>query len=130
MNIYVGNLPKHVTKQDVQELFEAHGKVATVSLITDKFTGESRGLAFVEMPDNDEAVKAINSLNGKEFEGSNLTVNEARPREARPAGGSRGGGSRGGGYGGGFGGGGRRGGGYESAGSGMRERKRGFRFSW
>jgi len=95
MNIYVGNLPYSATSEAVEALFAQHGTVNSVRIITDKFTGSPRGFAFVEMGSNDEANAAIAALNGAEFEGKRLRVNEARPREARP---ERGGGGGGGGY--------------------------------
>lgn len=102
--LYVGNLSFDTTEGDIRSLFEACGSVTSCSLITDKFTGKSRGFAFVEMSSSEEAAKAISDLHGKDFDGRALTVNEAKPREDRP----RGGGGGGGGYGGGGGGGGRR----------------------
>ncbi|UCC73916.1 MAG: RNA-binding protein [Gemmatimonadota bacterium] len=109
MNIYVGNLSRDVTEEELREAFEAFGQVASVNVITDKFSGEPRGFAFVEMPAKAEAQSAIDDLNGKELKGRTLNVNEARPRsEGRRGGGGRGGGGRGGG---GRGGGGRGGGG-------------------
>jgi len=112
--LYVGNVPFSTTSQDLQTLFAQHGAVASVELISDKFTGRSRGFAFVEMATPEDAQKAIQTLNGFAIEGRNLTVNEARPKEDRPprSGGFGGGGGGGGGYhGGGGGGGGFRGGG-------------------
>lgn len=102
--LYVGNLSFQTTEDDLRGLFEAHGSVTSCSLIMDKFTGKSRGFAFVEMASPADAQKAISALNGQEFAGRALTVNEARPREDRPRGG---GGGYGGGGGGGYGGGGR-----------------------
>lgn len=99
MNIYVGNLSWEVTQDDLMEAFQAHGQVASVNIITDKYTGKSRGFGFVEMPNDDEAHAAIDALNGAELKGRNLNVNEARPREERPRRGG-GGGRRGGGRGG------------------------------
>jgi len=93
MNIYVGNLSRDVTEEDLRQAFEAFGKVESVTIIKDKFSGESRGFGFVEMPTKDEAQSAITGLNGKDLKGRNLNVNEARPR---PEGG-RGRGRRGGG---------------------------------
>ena len=93
MNIYVGNLSRDVTEEDLRQSFEAFGKVASVTIIKDKFSGESRGFGFVEMPAKDEAQSAITGMNGKDLKGRNLNVNEARPR---PEGGS-GRGRRGGG---------------------------------
>jgi len=80
MNIYVGNLSRTVTEDDLRQAFEAFGQVASVTLIKDKFTNESRGFGFVEMPGKDEAQTAINELNGKDLKGRALKVNEARPR--------------------------------------------------
>jgi len=99
MNIYVGNLSYSSTGESLQALFEQHGAVNSVRVITDKFTGSPRGFAFVEMASGDEATAAIAALNGFEFEGKRLRVNEARPREQRP-GGHQGGhhGGGGGGY--------------------------------
>ena len=99
MNIYVGNLPHSTTEAELSEAFEQFGSVSSASIITDKFTGDSRGFGFVEMPSKQEAENAINELNGQDFGGRRLTVNEARPREDRPRGG--GGGRSSGGYGGG-----------------------------
>jgi RNA recognition motif-containing protein len=98
-NIFVGNLPFSATEELVRGLFEPHGVVDRVSIITDRETGRSRGFAFVEMPNDAEGQKAIDAINGAEFSGRRLNVNEARPKEDR--------GSRGGGGGGGYGGGGR-----------------------
>ena len=105
MNIYVGNLSRDVAETDLKEAFQAFGEVQTASIIKDKFTSESRGFGFVEMPNKDEAEKAIAGMNGKELKGRNLTVNEARPRTDRPRTGGGFGGGRGGSRGG-FGGGG------------------------
>ena len=99
--LYVGNLPFNTTENELQELFAQAGTVQEVMLMQDKFTGKSRGFAFVTMATEADAQKAIADLNGKTVEGRPLTVNEARPREARPPGGGGGGGGRGGGYGGG-----------------------------
>jgi RNA recognition motif-containing protein len=93
MNIYVGNISRTATEQDLKEAFEAFGAVQSAAIIKDKFSGESRGFGFVEMPNKEEADKAISSLNGKDLKGRNLTVNEARPRTDRPR---TGGGGRGG----------------------------------
>ncbi|RJP22563.1 MAG: RNA-binding protein [Candidatus Abyssobacteria bacterium SURF_5] len=100
MNIYVGNLARGVTENDLREAFAAFGQVASAKIITDKFSGESRGFGFVEMPADAEAREAINGLNGKDLKGQTLNVNEARPRPEgrREGGGPRGGGPRGGGY--------------------------------
>jgi len=95
MNIYVGNLSRDVTEEDLRETFEAFGKVESVTIIKDKFSGESRGFGFVEMPTKTEAQSAIAGVNGKELKGRPLNVNEARPRpEGRRGGGRRGGGGR------------------------------------
>lgn len=83
MNIYVGNLSRSVTDTDLKEAFEAFGEVQSASVIKDKFSGESRGFGFVEMPNKQEADSAISSLNGKDLKGRQLTVNEARPRTDR-----------------------------------------------
>ena len=101
MNIYIGNLSFDTTEDEIQQAFSAFGQVATVNLIKDKFSGESRGFGFVEMPAKAEADAAIAGLNGTEIKGRTVTVNEARPRTEGRSGGGRGG----------FGGGGRRGGG-------------------
>ena len=105
--LYVGNLPFSTTETDLQDLFAQAGPVSEVVLMQDKFTGKSRGFAFVTMATDADATNAVNQLNGKALEGRPLTVNEARPREERPPGG--GGGYRGGGGGGRPGGGGGRG---------------------
>ena len=90
--LYVGNLSFETTEQGLQEAFGQIGKVNSCSLITDKFTGKSRGFAFVEMGSEEDAKKAIAQLGGKEMDGRALTVNEARPREDRPQGNAGGGG--------------------------------------
>jgi len=90
-NIYVGNLDFSATESSVRALFEAHGKVDRVNLVTDRDTGHSRGFAFVEMTDSAEADRAIAALNGTNLEGRLLNVNEARPKTE----GGRGGFSRG-----------------------------------
>ena len=105
MNIYVGNLSFTTTEADLKEAFQVFGEIQTCNIIKDKFTGESRGFGFVEMPNKDEAEKAIAGINGKDLKGRNLTANEARPRTDRPRTGGGFGGGRGGGRGG-FGGGG------------------------
>jgi len=89
MNIYVGNLSPKVTEDDLREAFEAFGQVTSAKIITDKFSGGSRGFGFVEMPAKAEAQSAINDLNGKELKGQPLNVNEARPRPEGPRGGGR-----------------------------------------
>lgn len=82
--LFVGNLPFQATNTDLEDLFSQVGTVASISLITDKFTGKSRGFGFVEMTDAQEAQQAITRLHGKELHGRALTVNEAKPREERP----------------------------------------------
>jgi RNA recognition motif-containing protein len=105
MKIYVGNLSFKATESDVEQLFNQHGEVDSVSIVLDRQTGRSRGFAFVEMKNDEQARAAIAALNGNEVDGRSLTVNEARPRENRAgAGGGYGGGGGGGGYGGGRGG--------------------------
>ncbi len=99
--IYVGNLPHSTSEGELTDLFAAHGTVQSAQIIIDRDTGRSKGFAFVEMSQDDEAQAAIAALNGKDFGGRPLTVNEARPREERPAGGGfRGGAGAGGGRGG------------------------------
>lgn len=112
MNIYVGNLSPKTTEAELQQAFENFGEVDTAKIIKDNITGRSRGFGFVEMPNQEQAQSAIAALNGKELDGSLLTVNEAKPRENRGGGGGgrpRGGAGRPGGGrpggGGGFGGG-------------------------
>lgn len=107
--IYVGNLPFSATEADVTKLFAEYGEVVSVALPTDRETGRPRGFGFVEMED-DAAKQAIAGLNGRDFGGRALNINEARPREAGGGGGGYGGGGGRGGYGGGGGGGGDRGG--------------------
>lgn len=115
MNIYVGNLPFTASEDDVRQAFAAYGTVSSVAIIKDRETGQSRGFAFVEMPNSEEGTAAINAMNGKPLKGRALKVNEARPREESFGGGGGGGGRRQGGFGGG-GGGGRREGGYGGGG--------------
>jgi len=98
MNIYVGNLSRDLTESDLREAFAAFGEVQSAAIIKDKFSGESRGFGFVEMPNKEEAEKAIATLNGKDLKGRTATVNEARPRTDKPRtgfGGGRGGGRTG-----------------------------------
>ncbi len=101
--IYVGGLPFKTTEEELNALFTTHGAVTSAKLITDKYSGQSRGFGFVEMANDEEATAAISKLDGTDFDGRKLTVNEARPMEPR-AGGFNGGrsdrGSRGGGRGG------------------------------
>ena len=106
MNIYISNLSFKVEDSDLRQLFEEYGEVSSAKVITDRYTGRSRGFGFVEMPDNDASLKAISELNQAEYDGKVITVNEARPREDRPKGGHGGGGGdrrRSGGGGGGYG---------------------------
>ncbi|HOP06754.1 MAG TPA: RNA-binding protein [candidate division Zixibacteria bacterium] len=93
MNIYVGNLSFDTTEDDLRDTFAAYGEVSSVNIISDKYTGRSRGFGFVEMPDQSQAQTAITELNGKDLGGRALNINEARPREERgPRSGGRGGG--------------------------------------
>ncbi|MBC8216330.1 MAG: RNA-binding protein [Candidatus Marinimicrobia bacterium] len=85
MNIYVGNLPFKFSEQELSELFAEFGSVTKVQIITDKYTGRSKGFGFVEMSEKEDGEKAISELNDKEVHGRALKVNEARPREDRPA---------------------------------------------
>jgi RNA recognition motif-containing protein len=91
MNIYVGNLSYSVTEDDLKQAFEAFGQVASVSIIKDKFSNQSKGFGFVEMPSQEEAQAAISGMNGKELKGRAMNVNEARPRtdDRRGGGGGR-----------------------------------------
>jgi cold-inducible RNA-binding protein len=128
MKLYVGNLAFQTSSEDLQQLFAQAGTVESASVVEDRETGRSRGFGFVEMSSKEEGEAAIAQFNGKEVNGRNLTVNEAKPRENRGGGGGGGrggfGGGRGGGYGGGGGnrsgggGGGRGGGGYGGGGGG------------
>jgi RNA recognition motif-containing protein len=88
--LYVGGLPYSVTEDKLQEIFSAHGTVDSARVITDRFTGRSRGFGFVEMSSEEEAQTAIDSLNGSDLDGRSLTVNEARPQENRGGGGGGG----------------------------------------
>lgn len=90
-NIYVGNLSYDATEEGLRQAFAEYGEVSSVKIITDRETGRSRGFAFVEMPDANEAKEAIENLNETEIAGRSVTVNEARPRSDRPR---RGGGGR------------------------------------
>jgi RNA recognition motif-containing protein len=93
MNIYAGNLSFDVTEEDLRQAFESYGQVESVTIVKDKYSGQSRGFGFVEMPAKAEATSAINELNGKELKGRTLNVNEARPRsDSRGGKGGRGGG--------------------------------------
>ena len=93
MNIYIGNLPFNATEDEIREVFAAFGQVNSVTIIKDKMSGRSRGFGFVEMAEDAESQNAIQALNGKDFKGRGMVVNEARPREER--GEYRGGASRG-----------------------------------
>jgi len=90
--IYVGGLPYSATEQQLNDLFAAHGTVESARVVTDKFTGQSRGFGFVEMSTDEEAKTAIQKLNGTQMDGRTLTVNEAKPQEPRSGGGGFGGG--------------------------------------
>lgn len=125
MNIYVGNLSYKASEEELRQAFSAYGQVSAVAIIKDAATGQSRGFAFVEMPNATEGQAAITAMNGKDLDGRPLKVNEARPREERPR--REGGGGYGGG-GGGYG-----GGGYGSGqrrGGGQGENRGGPRRSW
>ncbi len=89
MNIYVGNLATDVSEEELRQAFEAFGEIASATIIKDKFSGESRGFGFVEMPSKDEAQSAIEGLNGTDLKGQSLNVNEARPRTENRRGGGR-----------------------------------------
>ena|SRR5208282_6022645 len=95
--LYVGNLAYSVSNADLEELFAQAGQVQSVAIITDKFSGQSKGFGFVEMATPAEASKAIQQLNDTELKGRNIKVNEAKPRESSFGGNSRGGGGGGGG---------------------------------
>ena len=101
MDIYVGNLPYSATDPDLQELFEQHGKVSSARVILDRMSGRSKGFGFVEMPEQSEGTAAIEALNGADFQGRAIRVNESQPK---PAGERRSSGGGGGGFGGGRGG--------------------------
>jgi len=96
-NLYVGNLPHSTTEAELRNVFEPHGAVEKVTLVTDRETGRSRGFGFVEMTNATEADNAIAALNGTELGGRTLTINEAKPKTDRPKGGQRFGGGGGGG---------------------------------
>jgi len=115
--LYVGNLSFQTTSDELRDHFAQAGSVESASVVEDRMTGRSRGFGFVEMASSEEATAAIEQLNGKEFGGRNLTVNEARPRTDRGPGGGYGGNRGGGGYGGG-------GGGYGGGGGGRRDKDR------
>ena len=92
MNIYVGNLSFEVTDDDLRQLFSAHGEVESASVVKDRFSGESRGFGFVEMPAKKDADAAITGLNGTDVKGRSITVNEAKPKAPKSGGGGGGGG--------------------------------------
>jgi RNA recognition motif-containing protein len=96
MNIYVGNLSNNVTDEDLRQEFEEFGQVESATVIKDKFSGESRGFGFVEMPSKEEASAAIAGLQERDLKGRKINVNEARPRPAGRSGGRRGDSKRGG----------------------------------
>jgi RNA recognition motif-containing protein len=121
--LYVGNLNYAVSSSDLEQMFSAHGTVASAEVISDKMTGRSKGFGFVEMSTDESAKAAIEALNGQEHDGRALTVNEAKPREERSFGGGGGGG---GGYGGGRGGGGGGRGGGGGGGGDRGDRRGGF----
>ncbi|HEX8598923.1 MAG TPA: RNA-binding protein [Chloroflexia bacterium] len=128
--LYVGNLPYSVTEDQLREMFSAVGELSDVAVVTDRYTGQSKGFGFVEMVSDEAAQAAITKFDGQDMDGRAMVVNEAKPREDRGGGGGRsyggggGGGGRsgGGGYGGGGGGGGRGGGGRDGDGGGGRGR--------
>jgi len=90
MNIYAGNLAPETTDDDLRQAFEAFGQVSTASVVKDKFSGESRGFGFVEMPSKTEAQSAIEQMNGADLKGRSIVVNEARPKADRGKGGGGG----------------------------------------
>jgi len=112
MNLYVGNLSFKTTDASLREVFQAHGQIESARVVMDRDSGRSKGFGFVEMPNREEAMAAINALNGTDLEDRSINVNEARPKpeggERRSSGGGFGGGNRGGGDRGGFSGGGSR----------------------
>ncbi|HEX2612500.1 MAG TPA: RNA-binding protein [Fibrobacteria bacterium] len=95
MNLFVGNLAWATTQADLEAAFGSYGEVSSAKIMTDRETGKSRGFAFVEMPNDSEARKAVEELNGKDLKGRAINVNEARPREERPRSGGFGGGGGG-----------------------------------
>ena len=128
MNIYAGNLSWNLGDQELQDLFAPFGEVTSAKIINDKFTNRSKGFGFIEMADDEQALAAINSLNGTEVDGRNIVVNESKPKEGGSSQGggggykkrSYGGGNSGGGYGGNSGGGYGGGGGYKKGGNSYR----------
>ena len=117
MNIFVGSLPFKIEESELKQYFETYGEVSSVKIISDKYTGRSKGFAFVEMPDDASAQQAIDALNGSDIGGRSAVVNQAEEKKERDnrGGGGGGGYNRGGGGGGGYGGGGG-GGGYNRGG--------------
>ena len=95
INIYVGNLSRDTSEDDLRQAFEAFGQVNSATVVKDRFSGESRGFGFVEMPSQDEAQTAVNEMNGKDLSGRTINVNEARPKTDRGGGGRGGSGGRG-----------------------------------
>ena len=83
MNMYVGNLPYSVSEEDLRTVFAEFGEIASVNIITDKISGQSKGFGFVDMPNNSEADKAIKALNGSDLQGRSIKVNQAKPRGER-----------------------------------------------
>ena len=98
MNIYAGNLSWNLKDQDLQNLFAEHGEVSSAKIVTDKFTGRSKGFGFVEMPDDSQAMAAINGLNETELDGRTIVVKKAEPRENSGRDNFRGGNDRRGGF--------------------------------
>jgi RNA recognition motif-containing protein len=84
MNIYVGNLSYEVTEDEVKDIFSPHGEISSLSIIKDKYSGQSKGFGFIEMPNQAEAEEAIKALNESELKGRNIKVNQAKPKEERP----------------------------------------------
>jgi RNA recognition motif-containing protein len=84
MRIYVGNLSYSVTSEDLREVFGEYGEVASAEVVQDKFSGQSKGFGFVDVPDNSDADRAIKELNDQVYKGRKMTVNEAKPRAPRP----------------------------------------------
>ncbi len=84
MNIYVGNLSYEITDDEVRDIFSPHGEISSVSIIKDKYSGQSKGFGFVEMPNQAEAEEAIKALNESDLKGRNIKVNQAKPKEERP----------------------------------------------
>ncbi|MDR1273781.1 MAG: RNA-binding protein [Odoribacteraceae bacterium] len=98
MNIYISNLSYGINDADLRELFAGYGEIISAKVILDRDTGRSRGFGFVELTDEELGQKAIDELNGAEYDGKVINVNVAKPRVDKPAGGNRGGGNRGGGF--------------------------------